>query len=139
VIKRHPGFDALGQQLIHQPPIEREALLIEGARSERHDPRPGYRETVGLKVQLLHQGHIIPIAKIVLTGPPSVTPIRNTTLFLTELIPNRGTAAIDIGRAFNLKRRCRSTKEKILRKRFPVHEGLLSNLGLRMASKSKAV
>jgi hypothetical protein len=65
VVQGGEGLDPGGEELIHQPVIEVQPLLIRLAGALGGDPRPGDREPVGGHPDVLHQGDVFPVAVVV--------------------------------------------------------------------------
>src|SRR5258708_13545832 len=66
VKQRDPRLNAGGEQLIHQPVVERQAGFIDRAGATRNDPWPREREAVGFEAELSHQSPTFGYALIVL-------------------------------------------------------------------------
>ena len=91
---RHPGTDAVFQQAVDQPVIERCARFIHFAGTFRQDPRPGYGEPVVPDPVLCHQGHIFLIPVIMVAGGFPVGPVQD--------LPGQGAVFVPDARAFSV-------------------------------------
>ena len=59
VVERDHRLHAVGEQRVDQPVVERQALLVGRTATGRLDARPGDREAVAARAELLHQRDVL--------------------------------------------------------------------------------
>ena len=67
VVERKPGHDARRQQLVHQPAVEVETLLVDRAVARLHS-RPACGEAVGAQSELFHQSDVLGHSVVMVNG-----------------------------------------------------------------------
>ena len=115
VIKRGPGLDAFGQQLVDQPVVEVEALRIERAAAVGKDARPGDREAIGAGAHRLHQGDVFLVAMEMVDRDVAGAAVGRLAALAREHVPDRDTAAVLERRALDLIGRRGGAPKKPLR------------------------
>ncbi len=102
VVEVGQGGNACRQQLVDQPVIEIETFLVDRAPALRKNARPGNTESKGLQAQLFHQGHVFPIAVILVAGYVAGVAVLDMSRLTAEAIPDRLASAVLIPGAFRL-------------------------------------
>ena len=112
MIERGEGFYAVGQQLVDQPVVERQALRVGQSATLREQARPGDREAVGRDAQRLHQRHVLLVEVIVIAGDVAVGAVQNLPGQPAERVPDGGAPTVLLRGALDLiGRRGRSPAE----------------------------
>ena len=111
-----PGSDARGQQPVDQSIVEIQPGLVGGADAFGKHPRPGDRETVGVKPQILHDLDITAETVIVITGDRTGVSILDRALAIAEVIPDASSPASLEGGSFDLVRRGSGSPKERFRK-----------------------
>ena len=96
------GFDAGGQQCVHQAIVIGDALFVGVAEAIREDPRPGDRETVGLHAQRLHELDVLREAMVLIDRDIAGLALGYLAGLVRKGIPDRGFASVLLGGAFHL-------------------------------------
>ena len=115
VIERREGFDTRGKQLVDQAVVEVEALGIGLASAVGKHARPGDREAIGLRPHPLHQRDVFLVAVIVIDAGLAARAVANAAGLPSERVPDRRTAAVDLGGALDLVGRRRRSPAKAIR------------------------
>jgi len=102
VIQGDARLDTRCQQLVDEPRVEVDSLLVDLPESERQDPGPGDREAIGLKPELGHQCHVFPVAVVVIAGDVSGLSAEDPSRLLAVDIPDGESLAVLAGGAFDL-------------------------------------
>ena len=102
VIQGDARLDARCQQLVDQPRVEVDSLLVHLPESEGQDPGPGDREAIGLKPELGHQRHVFPVAVVVIAGDIPGLSAEDPSRLLAVDIPDGESLAVLTGGAFDL-------------------------------------
>jgi hypothetical protein len=105
VVERDEGGDALGEQLVDQPRVEVEALLVDRTGAAGDDPRPGDREPVGTGADVPDQLEILFPAVVVVARHVAVHTVVDRARHPAERVPDRRPAAIDVDSTLDLVRR----------------------------------
>ena len=123
MVQRREGFDAGRSQLVNQPAVKIESLLIDLSRAVREDARPRNREPVRIRAQVLHDLHVLFVAVIVIDRHVAGVAVLHLAWRVRERVPDRQTLAVLVPRAFDLIRRRRDAPEESFRK-FAIRRGL---------------
>ena len=89
VVQGDPGLDAALQQAVGQPPVEVEALGVDGPAAAGLDPRPGHREPVGPQPEVGHEGRVLPVPVVVVGRHRARVPAGHPTRGGGEGVPDR--------------------------------------------------
>lgn len=86
--------DARLQEAVHEPVVEVQARLVDRPVAAGHDPRPGDREAVGVRAELLDQADVLGDPVVVVAGHVTrVAPVDRAG-GVRERVPDRGGAAV---------------------------------------------
>ena len=113
VVERHPGLDALGEELVDEPPVEVEARAGSPARSAGLHPRPGHREAVGPQPQLRHERDVLPPPVVVVGRDVAGVAVAHPARGGAEGVPDRPPATVLAGGALDLERRRGGTPQEV--------------------------
>ncbi len=104
VVERGERRDARGEQLVHQPVVEVEALRVRLSGAVGEDPRPGDGEPVRRGAQVLHQLHVLLVAVVVVVGDVAGGVVGNLAGRVRVGVPDRLALAVLVGGALDLVR-----------------------------------
>ena len=102
VVKRGVRLDVSLQQLVDEPRIEIDALLVDAAGALGEDASPGDAESVGVDAQLGHQRDVLFVAPVVIAGDIASLIEPGVAGSVRETVPDTATGAVGGGRAFDL-------------------------------------
>jgi len=104
VVQRHVGGDPLLEQRIHEPVVEVQSGLVDGAPPLGQQPGPGQREAVARVAQAPHPADVLSPTVVVVAGhfgmAALVDPFRKAP---AEVIPNRRALAVQVGGPLDLQ------------------------------------
>ncbi len=87
-------LDARGQQRVHEPLVEVEPRLVDGAGPGGQDPRPADAEPIGARAQIGHQPDVIRIAVVVVAGDVARAAIGDRAWPAGKRVPDRRAPAV---------------------------------------------
>jgi len=88
MVKGNPGLDAIGQEFINQAVVEGDTFFVAFSFPIGLDAAPGDAETVSFQAHLRHQGNVLFIAMIMVTGPVPIFGFCRPAGGMTEYVPN---------------------------------------------------
>lgn len=86
--------DAGLQQTVHEPVVEVQPRLVDRPVAARHDARPGDREAVRVRAELLDQADVLGNPVVVVTGHIARVAVVDRAGGVRERVPDRGGAAV---------------------------------------------
>lgn len=98
----HRG-DPRGAQLVDEPVVEVQSLVVDPAVPFGQDAGPGDREPVGADAEFGHQRHVLAVAPVVVGGHLGVGAVLDASPLSGEGVPGGGTAAVGRERALDLE------------------------------------
>ena len=114
VIQGHQGLDPCLDQRVAELHIEAEARLVHLSGALRQDPGPAHGEAVALEPQLLHDGHVLPPAVVVITGHVAVLSVGHVAALMDQGVPDALAPAVLVPGSFHLGGGAGRAPEKIL-------------------------
>jgi hypothetical protein len=102
MIQSDARLDLRRQQLVDEPRVEVDSLLVDLPESEGEDAGPGDREAVGLNAEFGHQCHVVSVAVVVIAGDIPGISAEDPSGLLAEDIPDRESLAVLAGGTFDL-------------------------------------
>ena len=105
VVQRDPRDDVVLEQLVAEPTIEVQPLLVQRPASARLHARPRDGEPIGVEPQPSHQRDVLAIAVVVVARHVAGIPAERPSESVAERVPDGGSTAVFRGRPLNLVRR----------------------------------
>src|SRR5205085_2042095 len=102
VVEGGDGGDAGGEQRVHQPPVEVEAALVDGAGAARQHARPGDGEAVGGEAEVPHQRDVRLHAAVVVAGDVAGVAVAHGVRRVGEAVPDARAGTVGERRALDL-------------------------------------
>ena len=117
VEERHVRRDAVAEQLVDEPVVEVEALLVHVSAPARDDARPRDREAERVEPELAHERDVVAIAVVEVARDRAVVAVAHLAGRRAEAIPHALAAAVLVRGALDLVRRRRRAPDEVGRER----------------------
>ncbi len=113
VIERHERADAALEQLVEQPVVEVQPVVIHASAPVRQDPRPRDREAESVDAELPHERDVLGIAMVEVARDLARVAVADLPRRGAEPVPDALAPAVLVGGAFDLERRGRGAPDEI--------------------------